>query len=192
VYHSFTNGESWEEVVAADPMNISATGFYTWKRSLTSNQLIGSLIKVVVEPLSNGSTSWADIGRALRPNLDVTDAVFSPTSVDIDSISAETGFSIDGVTTGVELDTVTPANSKGLPVNIISGQDGIPLTITNGSLEVSQATLPAGADSQTFEFTPTTDVIKFRTGGVAGVVVKTVTVTYTDGTKTVISSIVES
>lgn len=52
---------------------------------------------------------------------------------------------------------------------------------------------PALANAATVEYpSATSEVIKYRSGGISGTILKTVTVTYTDSTKRDISSWVES
>jgi hypothetical protein len=50
--------------------------------------------------------------------------------------------------------------------------------------------VPAVFDTIVPTFNPTSDVYVYKTGGLAGTTVKTLTVTYTDATKAVIQSIV--
>ena len=59
--------------------------------------------------------------------------------------------------------------------------------------EASSLAMPANADTITAEYpSSSVEVYKYRQGGISGTVVRTVTVTYTDATKELISSVVPS
>lgn len=52
---------------------------------------------------------------------------------------------------------------------------------------------PVGTDSITAEYpNATTEIYRFRSGGVSGAILQSVTVIYTDATKDLISSVVKS
>ena len=188
VESSFDNELSWEPVPEDTPVNITAPGTYTWKRSQDDSSVIGPIVRATVRPLSNGSGSWGDVSRCLRSKLDPTDVVFAPAAVDIGTISSSTGFLNDGVQTPVEADSSDPANNRPMPAQIMDGVNGALVRAPNGALFTEQK-MPLGSDTTTWEYpSATEDVIRFRTGGVAGAIVQSMRITYTDATKEVIAS----
>lgn len=59
--------------------------------------------------------------------------------------------------------------------------------------EAGSLAMPANADTITAEYpSSTVEIFRYRNGGISGAIVRTVTVTYVDATKELISSVVPS
>jgi hypothetical protein len=84
------------------------------------------------------------------------------------------------------------------PTSVTSIYNGGNIAGVNASGEVSVVSrqintlIPVAYDAITFVYNATDDVAQYRTGGAAGAVVATVTTTYTDSSKSVISSVVRT
>lgn len=180
VYSSFTGGDTWELITPKDEISVSVPGWVTWKRSQSSNEIIGSRVRVVIEPASVDGDAWADVTNVFRTNLDATDSVFSPTAIEIGAITATTGYVRDGASQEVILSTTDAALNRPLPVTILNTLTGQPVNLEGG--------LPYSADTQEFSYPDdVTELIRFKK---AGATVKTVTITYADSSKEQLTSIV--
>lgn len=68
-----------------------------------------------------------------------------------------------------------------------------PSVVLSGSIQVSNVLIPVDYDSIVTDYSGlTSDVYTYKTGGVSGTIVATITITYADATKAVISSVVRS
>lgn len=68
-----------------------------------------------------------------------------------------------------------------------------PSVTLSGSIKVSNVLIPVDYDSIVPDYSGlNADVYVYKTGGVSGITVATVTITYADATKAVISSVVRS
>lgn len=187
---SFDGGENWEPVAGESVIEAPVDGTYTWKKDQTSSEIIGPDVRLVWSTTAVGGVF--SVSEIQKSEVDANAPVFNSVSLNAGAITAETGFTRNGAPQEVVQDTTTPANNRPLPVTPMDATTGQPLDLSSGAV-ATVGKLPEGANAFTVARPDTvTEVISYRTGGIAGAVVKTVTVIYTDSTKKEIASLEES
>lgn len=185
VYHSYNGGDSWNLLTAVDTVNVEASGSFLWQRAI-SGTLIGPTIKITLSCTALGSFILTDLRYS---SMDVTDSISFPATI-AGGITASTSYELNGSDTGVVEDTITPANNRSLPVRLFDNE-GTQVAV-KGSLGVV-ANFPLGANAVTIEYISSTqEVIKYRTGGIAGTVVQTLTMVYSDASKEQLVSVLKT
>jgi hypothetical protein len=122
------------------------------------------------------------------------------------TFAANVTFEYDGVTSEATWSTATPADNIGLPVVLLAGQAAGPIEVGAGSATASTirtadavayerlagSFIPAAFDYVGATYDTTSDTWTYKTGGASGTTVRTVLVTYTDSSKSYISSVAAS
>lgn len=131
---SWDDGTSWE-VVTYNFDAITGDGVFRGKPTPQTPR-IGPKCRLVFTVPANEST----IVTIWRPFLDTYDS-YTFISNDL-SVTASTGYEVDGVDTRVSLNTTLPANNKPLPTELYSGQGEGPLakTLNTSKFMVTSAT----------------------------------------------------
>ena len=185
VYHSYDAGDNWELVTPTDAVNVQANGTFIWRKAV-GTVLIGPTVRINISCAALGSFILTDLRYS---SMDTADSISFPATI-AGGITASTSFELDGVDSGVIEDTIVPANNRSLPVRLFDNE-GTQIAV-KGSLGVVN-NFPLGANAVTMEYPDTvTEVIKYRTGGVAGIVVQTLTMVYSDATKDQLVSVLKS
>jgi len=189
VEHSFTAGESWQVAPGEANLEIAAEDYFTWKKDVSNSEMIGPRVRLTFYLDNPGRFSVIDVKKSF---VDESSPVFNSVSITSGGITAETSFTRNGLTSGVVQDDAVPTNNRPLPTSLMDSVTGTPVDMSSGSIPV-YTEFPNGADAATLEYPDAvTEVIKYREGGVAGTVVKTVTLVFTDSSKNTLLSIEES
>jgi len=122
------------------------------------------------------------------------------------TFSANTSFEYDTVVTFAIYSTTTPTDNRGLPVVLLAGQAAGPIEVGAGSATASTirtadavaydrlagSFIPTAFDYVGATYDTTSDTWTYKTGGASGTTVRTILVTYTDSSKSYISSVAAS
>jgi hypothetical protein len=175
---SSDGGLTWRAVPGTlEP--ITGVGSFMWNVSYEAGTIFPLCRAICTVPINDPNCFYV-VDSIYQNKLSSNEPAFIKTQFS-GTISASTGFNIDGVPTGVEEDTVTPSNSQPLPTkmyvngNVLSSSNPLPITTSGGQL------VDVAYDEAVMTIIdPSTENWDYKS---LGVTVATVQVTYNSPTK---------